>query len=166
MSTDAASADASRVLLIKAAKDANINMLRVWGGGVYEDDEFYKVCDEYHIMVWQDFMFAGALYPGDKDFLKNIEEEVRYQVQRLRSHPCIVLWCGNNEIDEAWHNWGWQKQFNYSEKDSTKLWNDYQKIFHELIPAPDEQLPAALSFAGIFFRHLHHRNQYHHRKQK
>ncbi len=120
--------------LIKAAKEANINMLRVWGGGVYEDDAFYELCDKYGIMVWQDFMFAGAMYPADPAFLKNVEEEVRYQVKRLRHHPSIVLWCGNNEIEEAWFNWGWQKQFNYAAADSLKLWNDYKKIFHELIP--------------------------------
>jgi beta-mannosidase len=120
--------------LIKAAKEANINMLRVWGGGVYEDDVFYDLCDKYGIMVWQDFMFAGALYPADSSALRNIEAEIRYQVKRLRNHPCIALWCGNNEIEEAWFNWGWQKQFNYSAGDSLTLWNDYKKIFHELIP--------------------------------
>lgn len=121
--------------LISSAKEANINMLRVWGGGIYEDEEFYRLCDEYGIMVWQDFMFAGALYPGDDKFLKNVEEEVRYQVNRLKHHPCIVIWCGNNEIEEAWNNWGWQQQFGYSIADSTKLWSDYRKIFHQMIPA-------------------------------
>ena len=120
--------------LIRAAKEANINMLRVWGGGVYEDDEFYDLCDKYDIMVWQDFMFAGALYPGDSAFLKNVEEEVRYQVNRLKHHRSIAIWCGNNEIEEAWFNWGWQKQFNYSASDSLTLWNNYKKIFHEIIP--------------------------------
>lgn len=126
--------------LIKAAKEANINMLRVWGGGIYEDDVFYELCDQYGIMVWQDFMFAGALYPGDEAFIKNVEAEVRYQVTRLRSHPCIVIWCGNNEIEEAWFNWGWQKQYNYSSSDSTRLWNDYKKIFHQLIPSVLKEL--------------------------
>jgi beta-mannosidase len=91
-------------------------------------------------MVWQDFMFAGALYPADSAFLKNVDEEVRYQVKRLRNHPCIALWCGNNEIEEAWFNWGWQKQYNYSVEDSTKLWNDYKKIFHQLIPGIVKEL--------------------------
>jgi beta-mannosidase len=120
--------------LIKAAAEAHINMLRVWGGGIYEDDEFYTLCERYGIMVWQDFMFAGTLYPGDSAFLKNVEAEVRYQVKRLRSHPCIALWCGNNEIDEAWNNWGWQQQFGYDSNDSIKLWNNYKNIFHQLIP--------------------------------
>jgi len=121
--------------LLQAAKEANINMLRVWGGGTYEDDAFYDLCDNYGIMVWQDFMFAGALYPGDSAFLKNVEEEVRYQVTRLRHHPSIALWCGNNEIEEAWFNWGWQKQLGYSSLDSAKLWSDYKRIFHQLIPS-------------------------------
>lgn len=120
--------------LLRAAKEANINMIRVWGGGLYEEDIFYDLCDRYGIMVWQDFMFAGALYPGDPAFLENVAEEVRYQVKRLRHHPSIVLWCGNNEIEEAWHNWGWQKQLGYSAADSARLWNDYRKLFHQIIP--------------------------------
>lgn len=120
--------------LLQQAKDANINMLRVWGGGIYEEDEFYDLCDEYHIMVWQDFMFAGAMYPVDKAFYDNVEQEVRDQVRRLSKHPCIVLWCGNNEIEEGWNNWGWQKQFGMSADDSSRIWKGYERIFHSLIP--------------------------------
>lgn len=120
-------------LLLKA-KEANINLLRVWGGGIYEDDEFYDLCDEYGIMVWQDFMFAGAMYPIDKAFYDNVEQELRDQILRLRKHPCIVLWCGNNEIEEGWNNWGWQKQFGLSPDDSLRIWKGYQRIFHSLIP--------------------------------
>ncbi len=120
--------------LLQQVKEANINLLRVWGGGVYEDDEFYDLCDEYGIMVWQDFMFAGAMYPIDKAFYDNVEEEVREQVIRLRVHPCIVLWCGNNEIEEGWNNWGWQKQFGLSTNDSSRIWRGYERIFHSLIP--------------------------------
>ncbi len=116
------------------AKEAHINMLRVWGGGIYETDEFYALCDSLNILVWQDFMFAGALYPSDPDFLKNIEAKVRYQVRRLRGHPSLAVWCGNNEIEEAWFNWGWQKQFKWSKADSARLWAGYRKVFHELIP--------------------------------
>ena len=121
--------------LIDRALDANFNMLRVWGGGVYEDDYFYDLCDEKGIMVWQDFMFACALYPGDSSFLSTVRYEIEEQVKRLRNHPSIVLWCGNNEVDEAWHNWGWQKQHGYSEEDSVKIYADYQRLFHELIPS-------------------------------
>ncbi|PQA94203.1 beta-mannosidase [Chryseobacterium piscicola] len=120
--------------LIKDCKDANMNMIRVWGGGIYEDDEFYKACDENGILVWQDFMFAGSFYPSDEDFLNNVKEEVKDEVNRLQNHPSIALWCGNNEIDEAIINWGYQKQFKYSKEDSLQVWKDYKKVFHEAIP--------------------------------
>lgn len=122
-----------RQLLI-AAKQANINMLRVWGGGIYEEDIFYDLCDSLGIYVWQDFMFAGAMYPADSGFIQSIREEVTQNILRLRKHPCIVLWCGNNEIDEAWHNWGWQNQFQLSASDTAFLWREYRQIFHELLP--------------------------------
>lgn len=119
---------------IQNARKANMNMLRVWGGGVYADDEFYNACDANGILVWQDFMFACAMYPGDEKFIENVKQEVIDNVNRLQNHPSIALWCGNNENDEGWHNWGWQKQFNYSKADSTQIWNDYNKVFQELIP--------------------------------
>ena len=120
--------------LVKQAKLANMNMLRVWGGGAYPSQDFMDACDEMGIMVWQDFMFACAMYPGDDDFLNNVKVEIDQQINRLQHHASLALWCGNNEIDEGWHNWGWQKQFNYSPADSTKIWDDYKKLFHELIP--------------------------------
>lgn len=86
-------------------------------------------------MVWQDFMFACAMYPGDEEFMENVEEEVEEQVIRLRNHPCIALWCGNNEIEEGWNNWGWQKQFNYSELDSLIIFTNYKRVFQKLIPS-------------------------------
>lgn len=120
--------------LIKDSKEANMNMIRIWGGGIYEDDEFYKACDENGILVWQDFMFAGSFYPADENFQKNVEFEVKDQVERLQNHASIALWCGNNEIDEAIVNWGYQKQFKYSKEDSLQVWKDYKKIFHDVIP--------------------------------
>lgn len=120
--------------IVKNAVDANMNMLRVWGGGVYADDTFYNECDKNGILVWQDFMFACAMYPGDEAFLDNVKQEVIDNVNRLQNHPSLAIWCGNNESDEGWHNWGWQKQYKYSEKDSAKIWQDYKKLFHELIP--------------------------------
>ncbi|MBV8325440.1 glycoside hydrolase family 2 protein [Chryseobacterium sp.] len=120
--------------LVKDSKEAHMNMIRIWGGGIYEDDEFYKACDENGILVWQDFMFAGSFYPADEEFLNNVKEEVKDQVKRLQNHPSIALWCGNNEIDEAIVNWGYQKQFNYSKNDSIQVWKDYKKLFHEVIP--------------------------------
>jgi beta-mannosidase len=120
--------------IVQNAVDANMNMLRAWGGGVYAEDAFYDECDKNGILVWQDFMFACAMYPGDEEFLDNVKNEVIDNVTRLQNHPSIALWCGNNENDEGWKNWGWQKQFKYSKQDSTQIWNDYEKLFHQLIP--------------------------------
>lgn len=126
--------DSTYNAILKNAVDANMNMIRVWGGGVYADDAFYDACDKNGILVWQDFMFACAMYPSDKKFLENVKQEVIDNVNRLQNHPSIALWCGNNENDEGWHNWGWQKQYKYSKADSTAIWKGYEKLFHEIIP--------------------------------
>ncbi len=90
--------DERYAMLLKTAQEANMNMLRVWGGGIYEHDVFYKQCDELGILIWQDFMFACAMYPEDnRSFVDEVEAEARYQVARLRNHACLALWCGNNE---------------------------------------------------------------------
>jgi len=120
--------------ILTLAKEANMNMIRVWGGGIYEHDDFYDLCDSLGLYVWQDFMFAGAMVPGDDHFFNNVREEVKYQVKRLRRHKSIVLWCGNNEVDEAWNRWGWQKSFGISAADSVKLWQDYTRLFRDSIP--------------------------------
>jgi len=116
--------------IVKQIKDAGMNMLRVWGGGVYERDLFYNLCDEYGILVWQDFMFANSLYPSDSMFSNNIYLEAVEQVNRLSKHACLALFCGNNEIEVAWKNWGWQKQYGYSSEDSLTIWNDYIQLFN------------------------------------
>lgn len=121
--------------MLLMAKDANMNMLRVWGGGIYEDDYFYDLCDSLGIYIWQDFMFAGTMIPGDDAFFSNVREEVKYQVKRLRHHKSIVLWCGNNEIDEAFYKWGWHHSFRISKSDSVKLWSNYVRLFKDSIPA-------------------------------
>jgi beta-mannosidase len=120
---------------LQEAADAGVNMLRIWGGGIYESDIFYDICDSLGIMVWQDFMFACAMYPGDSAFLDNAIAEITYQTERLRNHPSIVLWCGNNEIDEAWHNWGWQVLFGYLQLQADQIWDWYEELFHRRIPA-------------------------------
>jgi len=119
---------------IQSAVDANMNMLRVWGGGFYENDIFYDLCDENGILVWQDFMFACNLYPGDEAFVENVKQEAIQNVKRLRNHPSLGLWCGNNEVDEAWFNWGWQKSLCYSKEDSIEVRSNYLKIFESLLP--------------------------------
>ncbi|MGA2669476.1 MAG: glycoside hydrolase family 2 protein [Ignavibacteria bacterium] len=121
--------------IINDVKESNFNMLRVWGGGIYENDEFYDLCDEKGIMVWQDFMLANALYPDIDNFYKtHISGETWGNAIKLSQHPCLALFCGNNEIDEGWHNWGWQKEFNYSAEDSENIWANYTKLFDSIIP--------------------------------
>ncbi|MGQ9629049.1 MAG: beta-mannosidase [bacterium] len=111
---------------LSLAKEANMNMLRVWGGGIYEDKNFYRLCDEMGIMIWQDFMFACAAYPDfDGDFMDEVEREARWIVRSLRNHPCIALWCGNNEndwIDDMIH-WNQEDATFYGER-----------IYHSLLP--------------------------------
>jgi beta-mannosidase len=124
--------DAQYKKLVHDARVANMNMLRVWGGGIYENDIFYDLCDEAGILVWQDFMFACAMYPGDDDFLENVRQEAVDNVKRLRHHACIALWCGNNEVSEGWHNWGWRDRFSLQRRE--QIWNDYQKLFHDILP--------------------------------
>ena len=87
--------------LLKSAKDANMNMLRVWGGGIYETDYFYQVADEFGIMIWQDMMFACALYPDDQNFIKSVSLEIQHNIRRLQHHPSIVLWAGKIAIDKT-----------------------------------------------------------------
>ena len=109
--------------LIKMCVRGNMNMIRVWGGGVYETDFFYDLCDEFGILVWQDMMFACACYPATPEFAKSATDEVRYQVRRLASHPCIAIWCGNNENEEG-------MPFHCPWKDSYKA--DYATLFNEI----------------------------------
>ena len=113
--------------LILQCKAAHINMLRVWGGGNYEDDVFYELCDQHGIMVWQDFMFACSMYPADSLFVTNVMAEAEEHTKRLRNHPSMALWCGNNENAEGWERWGWQQGLN--EKQKAKLWRAYLDIF-------------------------------------
>jgi beta-mannosidase len=132
--------------LIQDVKAVNMNMIRVWGGGIYEDDYFYELCDENGILIWHDFMFAGTMYPGDKAFFENVAVEIEQNVKRLRNHPSIAHWNGNNEIEVAWHQWGWQKKYKYSKEDSTLLYNNYLRLFDSLIPTILNRVDSNRSF--------------------
>ena len=123
--------------VITDAKDANMNMLRVWGGGTYENDIFYDLCDKNGIMVWQDFMFACSMYPGNEEFLENVKQEAKDNIVRLRNHPSIALWCGNNEINTAWSyfskaGWGWKELYNEEQRE--EIQKAYMDIFHDILP--------------------------------
>ncbi len=112
--------------LLELAVEAHMNMLRVWGGGIYEKPEFYRLCDELGILIWQDFMFACARYPDyDPDFYAEVAREAELVVRRLRNRPCLALWCGNNEND-------WIEDMVYWDQPG----HDFpgRKIYHELLP--------------------------------
>lgn len=126
--------DSAWVHLVDEMTECNMNMVRVWGGGVYPPDAFFKACDAAGILVWQDLMFANTMVPDDDPFVNNVREEVEEQVRRLQHHASLALWCGNNEIDVAWHNWGWQRGYGISTADSTRMRNAYVALFEEAIP--------------------------------
>ena len=134
--------------LLSAAVDANMNMIRVWGGGVYEDDIFYELCDKYGLLVWQDFMFACAMYPGNDSFLRSVEEEAIYNVKRIRNHPSLALWCGNNEVLSAWENWGWKKGIveNQSQEIADTIFKAYDQIFHKILPKVIQEYDPATDY--------------------
>lgn len=120
---------------IQDAVDANMNMLRVWGGGIYEDDYFYQLCDESGIMVWQDFMFACSLYPAEGELLENIRQETIDNVKRLRNHPSIAIWCGNNECLDAWAIWGWKRDYTAKDpKIADKIWKQFYDQYFVVLP--------------------------------
>ena len=118
--------------IIQNAVDANMNTLRVWGGGVYESDYFYQLCDQKGLMVWQDFMYSCAMYPGSDQFLDSAKKEAEDNVQRIGEHASVVLWCGNNESAEGWANWGWKS--GKSEAQKAQIWQAYQKLFGQILP--------------------------------
>ena len=120
--------------IVKSAADANMNMIRVWGGGFYEDNMLYDLCDKYGILVWQDFMFACSLYPGDQEFLDNVKAEAEENVKRLRNHPCIALWCGNNESEYFWITDKRKLDGLYADKQGVaKLRKGYDDLFYNVL---------------------------------
>ena len=104
---------------------ANMNMIRVWGGGFYESDRFYQLANEKGILVWQDFMFGCTPYPHDDSFLENVAHEARYNIKRLRNHPSVSIWCGNNEVEESIKYWGYDKVYS---KEITEGFREGQNI--------------------------------------
>lgn len=119
--------------LFRDVVEAHMNMLRVWGGGVYPPDVFYDLADRHGILIWQDFMFANAMVPGDSAFLASVRAEAADQIRRLRGHPSLALWCGNNEIDEGWRRWGWARGY-ASPADSAAVERAYAAVFYGILP--------------------------------
>ncbi len=116
--------------LIASAAAAHQNMLRVWGGGLYEEERFYDLCDQYGILVWQEFIFSCSIYPLDRpEFVANVQEEAVQNIRRIRHRASLALWCGNNEMEWGWHDWGWDRPELQGLKEA------YDQFFHHTLPA-------------------------------
>lgn len=123
---------------------SNMNFVRVWGGGIYENEEFYRQADERGILVWQDFIFGCTPYPSDDAFLANVQEEIVYNIKRLRNHASLAFWCGNNEVEEGLKYWGWQKR--YPSEVMEAWFEGYDKTFRELIPGLVDEFDGTRSY--------------------
>jgi beta-mannosidase len=131
--------------ILESARDAHMNMVREWGGGYYESDDFYDICDELGILVWQEFAFGGAMVPGTVDWQNNVQQEAFEQIKRLRDHPSIVLWCGNNEVETGWYHWGDRQELrnSISPMQSFRVWQDYIILFADILKS------AVNTYAGV-----------------
>lgn len=132
--------------VVRDAKMVNMNIIRVWGGGEYEDDAFYKECDKNGILVWQDFMFACCTYPADSAFLANVKEEAIYQVRRLRNHPCLAVLVGNNECQDVWYGWGNKKKDLDEKGYGEEVGKMQHALFHELLPSVVKEYAPQISY--------------------
>ena len=122
--------DAFLEQLIRDSALSHQNMLRVWGGGFYEEERFYDLCDKYGLLVWQDCAYSCSIYPmWDEAFIENTRVETVENVRRLRHRASLALWCGNNEMEGGWADWGWNRPEN------ADLKADYDRFFHRLLPA-------------------------------
>lgn len=129
------------------AVNANMNMLRVWGGGIYENDIFYDLCDENGIMVWQDFMFACSMYPAEGELLDNIREEAIDNVTRLRNHPSISVWCGSNECFVGWKQWGWKDNVASQNPEAAKKMDEqFNAQYFEVLPQVVEKYHPGIAY--------------------
>jgi beta-mannosidase len=121
--------------ILESARGAHMNLVREWGGGFYESDDFYDICDELGILVWQEFSFGGDMVPGDAAFQENVRAEAIDQIKRLRDHPSIVIWCGNNEVETGWYHWADRQSFKASISPETRdqVWKDYIILFADIL---------------------------------
>jgi len=125
---------------IQQAVDAGGNMLRVWGGGIFETDDFYDICDEMGVLVWQDFLFACAMYPEEEPFWSEVEAEARYNVARLAHHPSLAIWNGCNENLWAYRDWGWK------ESDEVKGHTWGKNFYFDLLPRVCKELTPGIPY--------------------
>ncbi|HYC96249.1 MAG TPA: glycoside hydrolase family 2 protein, partial [Sphingomicrobium sp.] len=133
--------------VLQSAVAANMNMVRVWGGGYYPDEAFYDIADELGLMIWQDFMFGGAITPPDAKFRHNVAIEAEEQVARLQAHPSLVIWAGNNEVQSGWQNWGDRIAFKKAvgpdeqERIGTNMAVLFDRVLREAVTRNDNDVP-------------------------
>lgn len=118
--------------MVEIMAESSFNMVRVWGGGYYPDEVFFESCDELGIMVWQDLMFACAMYPGWDSFTENVKKEFEYQVPRIAAHPSVMQFNGNNEVEVAWSNWGFQIKYGIYGKQAREVEDAYDLVFKKI----------------------------------
>jgi beta-mannosidase len=139
--------DAQMQRILQSARDANMNMVRIWGGGYYLPDSFYEMADRLGIMVWHDFMFGGAIPPYDQAYVDNTRQEAIEQVKRLRDHPSIVLWVGNNEVQTGWDTWSDRIAFKAAispderERIVTGMVNLFSNTLRNVVARYDDSVP-------------------------
>jgi len=118
--------------IVKSAAEANMNMLRLWGGGIFQDDAFYDMCDKYGILIWHDLMFACGMYPDNTCFIESVKQELADNVSRIRNHPSLAFYCGNNENFVAWYSWGWKQLYDTAAQ--ARIENFMNTFYKETIP--------------------------------
>lgn len=138
---------------LEDATTANMNIIRVWGGGIYENDLFYDLCDEMGLMVWQDFMFACSTYPVEGDWVESVRQEATDNARRLRNHASIVLWCGGNECMDAWYNWGWKSRMEKTNPEAARMIGQQQEhLYYDVLQEiADRELPDDVYTVGSPF---------------
>ena len=123
-----------------------LNMVRFWGGGNYPPEEVFQECDKLGILVWQDLMFSGTTYPSNNEWIESVGNEINHTVGWMKSHPSLALICGNNEIEVALKNWGWQQKYNIHGTDSVQQWQNYRRLFDTFIPRKLQNIDSTIFY--------------------
>jgi len=130
----------------RAMFNLGMNMVRFWGGGNYPPEEVYQECDKLGILVWQDLMFSGTTYPNNKEWVESVGNEINHTVAWMKGHPSLALICGNNEIEVALKNWGWQQKYNIHGIDSVEQLNSYRHLFDTFIPRKLQNIDSTIFY--------------------
>jgi beta-mannosidase len=134
------------IIELQYVENKRFNMLRIWGGGTYLPEAFYQWADRAGVMIWQDYMFACSYYPLSKKLEKTIQREIHYQTARIAKHPCLALFCGNNEVDVARKNWGWSQKYRWTAAQTAVLDSQYTQLFMKILPNAVSEIYPNISY--------------------